>query len=370
MTGTAGSFRRTAQGLFLSVLFVKEGNVLCAVLPYCFLNCTLFGCVTWGEQSGLFRVSFSPNGHGLMTLLVSFLVISKVNLAYDRFREARRSVGDAFLRLRELCQLVATMAEAAKREAGADDNQELEKIEAWKDASVDKVMELLDATYTVIQSKRLARQLARNEMSDDGATSKVVGKDFEDPMMIVQTLRLHLYMVNDNFQLLERVQLITKLGEFVSDYRQCLQLASTPLPFCLVQMGRVFLCIWTFSMPLVLREGPFSDMWSAMVFLFFLTYGFIGLELVAMSLAAPFGDGPSDIRVTALRDAVFDGIERDLAITHAAAVSMSNSWATNINRRSRFSQQKNPTSTSSVAMGTDGAQGGNVAFSSNYLHLP
>jgi hypothetical protein len=40
-----------------------------------------------------------------MTLLVSFLVTSKVNLACERFREARRCVmGNAFLRLRELAQ--------------------------------------------------------------------------------------------------------------------------------------------------------------------------------------------------------------------------------------------------------------------------
>ena len=365
MTGTASSFRKTAQGLFSSVVFVKEGNVLCAVLPYCFLNCILFGFVTWGEQSGLFYVSFSPTGHGLMTLLVSFLVISKVNLAYDRYREARRAVGDAFLRLRELCQLVANMAEAAKVSAGVDNQSELERIEGWKSVSVDKVIELLDATNTVIQSKKLARQLAFNEFDKNGVKSKVVGQDFEDPMTIVQTLRLHLYMVNDNFQLLERVQLITKLAEFLSDYRMCLQLASTPLPFSLVQMGRVFLCIWTFTMPLVLRQGPFSDVWSAMVFLFFLTYGFIGLELAAMALASPFGDGSNDIGVSALRDAAYDGIERDLAVTQASSAGKKTG-----NHRSRFSKQKYVNSSNSVTSAAVDAQVEQVISTSNYYHLP
>lgn len=365
MTGTASSFRKTAQGLFSSVVFVKEGNVLCAVLPYCFLNCTLFGFVTWGEQSGLFYVSFSPTGHGLMTLLVSFLVISKVNLAYDRYREARRCVGDAFLRLRELCQLVANMTEAAKVAAGEDDQPDLERIEEWKSASVDKVIELLDATSTVIQSKKLARHLAFNE-----AKSNVVGQDFEDPMTIVQNLRLHLYMVNNNFQLLERVQLITKLAEFLTDYRLCLQLASTPLPFSLVQMGRVFLCIWTFTMPLVLRQGPFSDVWSAMVFLFFLTYGFIGLELAAMALASPFGDGSNDIGVSALRDAAYDGIERDLVITQASPARKNNCWAKTTNPRSRFSKHKNITSSNSVTSAAVDEQVEQVVSTSSYYHLP
>lgn len=365
---TVSSFRSAAKGLFTSVLFVKEGNVLFAVLPYCFLNCAIFAIVALGEQSGFFHVSFSPNGHGLMTLLVSFLVISKVNLAYDRFREARRAVGDGFLRLRELCQLVATTAEAAKAEAGQDDKEEQERIETWKSTCVDRIMDLLDKTNIVIQSKELARQLARNEIRADGVATKVVGKDFEDPMTMVQALRLHLYLVNDNFQLLERVTLVNKLGEFVTDYRQCLQLASTPLPFGLVQMGRVFLCIWTFTMPFVLREGPFSDMWSAMVFLFFLTYGFIGLELVAMNLESPFGDGPNDIRVSALRDAVFDGIERDMAVSHTMATE------TNIKsmacRRSRFSQQKNASNNASFTRAENEPHDANLITSSTYYHLP
>jgi len=362
----AQSFRNAAKGLFSSVLFVKEGNVLFAVLPYCVLNCALFAIVAWGEQSGIFHVSFSPNGHGLMTLLVSFLVISKVNLAYDRFREARRSVGDGYLRLRELCQLVHTTAEAAKAEAGQDDKLEQESIETWKTTCIDRIMDLLDKTNIVIQSKENARQLARNEVRDDGVATKIVGKDFEDPLTMVQALRLHLYLVNDNFQLLERVTLINKLGEFVSDYRLCLQLASTPLPFGLVQMGRVFLCLWTFTMPLVLLQGPFSDMWSAMIFLFFLTYGFIGLELVAMNLASPFGDGPNDIRVSALRDAVFDGIERDMAVSHTIGIELNN--RTMGNRRSRFSQQKNASSNATVARAENDHD--NLISSSSYYHLP
>jgi hypothetical protein len=172
-------------------------------------------------------------------------------------------------------------------------------------------------------------------------------------------------MVNDNLQLLERVQLITKLAEFLTDYRLCLQLASTPLPFCLVQMGRVFLCIWTFTMPLVLRQGPFSGVWSAMVFLFFLTYGFIGLELAAMALASPFGDGSNDIGVSALRDAAYDGIERDLVITQASPAWKNICWAKTSNPRSRFSKQKNINSSNSVD-----AQVEHAASTSSYFHMP
>ena len=76
-----------------------------------------------------------------------------------------------------------------------------------------------------------------------------------DPLEMMQIIRYHLYISATKYevQLLEQLKFIDKLRGFVSDYRELLDLASTPLPYSLVQMGRAFLSIWTFTMPLVLR---------------------------------------------------------------------------------------------------------------------
>ena len=55
-------------------------------------------------------------------------------------------------------------------------------------------------------------------------------------------------------------------------------------------------------------------MYSAMAFVFFLTYGFLGLELVAIKLMDPFGDGKNDLNVSGMREATAIGIERDLQV--------------------------------------------------------
>ena len=47
-------------------------------------------------------------------------------------------------------------------------------------------------------------------------------------------------------------------------------------------------------MPLVLRS-PFGDASAAMLFLFFLTYGFIGLEVVGLQMMSPFGKRKYDL---------------------------------------------------------------------------
>jgi len=57
------------------------------------------------------KIAFSPSGHGLMTLIVSFLVINKVNLAYDRYMQSRHSVGHALSACRELNQLSYLLTE-------------------------------------------------------------------------------------------------------------------------------------------------------------------------------------------------------------------------------------------------------------------
>ena len=64
---------------------------------------------------------------------------------------------------------------------------------------------------------------------------------------------------------------------------------------------------------MVLR-GVVSEIYSAMAFVFFLTYGFVGLELVAIKLMSPFGDGRNDLNVSGMREATARGIERDIEV--------------------------------------------------------
>ena len=49
-------------------------------------------------------IAFSPTGHGLMTLIISFLVVAKVNMSYDRYMSSRHEIGHALACLRELNQ--------------------------------------------------------------------------------------------------------------------------------------------------------------------------------------------------------------------------------------------------------------------------
>ena len=49
--------------------------------------------------------AFAMTGHTMTTFLVSFLVVAKIKISYERCIKARRALGDGLSRLRDLNQL-------------------------------------------------------------------------------------------------------------------------------------------------------------------------------------------------------------------------------------------------------------------------
>jgi hypothetical protein len=107
--------------------------------------------------------------------------------------------------------------------------------------------------------------------------------------------------------------MVDLLHEFVMSYRNLLRIASTPLPFALVQMGRTFIFIWVVTIPFVLSGGDFLQQYpSAFSFVILLTYGFLGLEFVSRMLSNPFGDEiKNDLNIKGMGAAAVIGIEND-----------------------------------------------------------
>ena len=48
-----------------------------------------------------------------MTLLISYLIVAKINLSYERYMTARHAIGSALSSLRELHQLVLAYSTSA-----------------------------------------------------------------------------------------------------------------------------------------------------------------------------------------------------------------------------------------------------------------
>lgn len=66
-------------------------------------------------------------------------------------------------------------------------------------------------------------------------------------------------------------------------------------------MTRTFLIIWVFTLPMALAND--IDKLTPLIFvIFFLTYGFVGLELICIEMDDPYGDDPNDFNVQALTE--------------------------------------------------------------------
>ena len=116
---------------------------------------------------------------------------------------------------------------------------------------------------------------------------------------------------------MEKITLIGKIDNYLAAYRELLKIASTPLPFPMVQMGRTF------------GKGR-VQLSAVLIFVFFLTYGYIGLELVSMTLLYPTGDDINDLNITGIKEATLLGMDNDATLVgthgqlHQSAASHTN----------------------------------------------
>lgn len=264
------------------------------MLPYCIFNCCLTYLIYFLESKAGIRITFSGQAHALMSLIVSYLVVSKVFLSLERYMLSRSWAGHCLTSLRELNQLVLTFSEG----------QSAVEARIWRREAREQIAELLQSTIRVVKDEEKAIYLARN----------VPPETDDDPFLYAQILRSHLYhgcyVLPVDLHILERCKMVDQLNVFLNAYREILLLASTPLPFTMIQMGRTFLFLWIFSMPFAL-VGIVDEIVSVLVFIFFLTYGYIGLEFVSMKLLHPFADSVNDIDIVGMGEAVIAGMEKD-----------------------------------------------------------
>lgn len=61
-------------------------------------------------------------------------------------------------------------------------------------------------------------------------------------------------------------------------------------------LSQTFLFLYLFSVPLVLVGDTNSSLFAHCFAIFLMTYGFMGLEVIAIALDDPFGDDPIDFK--------------------------------------------------------------------------
>ena len=135
-----------------AIVFRYASTVWPLVLPYCLFNILLLLALTLLKNHTEISLSILPQGHALMSILIAYLGVSKVNHAYERYMSAQVDTGHAFMILRELNQLSITLTEQYTGDAAVE----------WRNDTRQTIIQLIHETVATLRDERHAAALARN----------------------------------------------------------------------------------------------------------------------------------------------------------------------------------------------------------------
>lgn len=313
-----------------TVLTQLYGSVWPRVFPYCVANVVMTYTIWYLKNNNIVDLTSAPSGHKYMATMMSFLVVTRVKIMYDHYMYNSQKLSDCYRAIRELahCTCVLTARDKSTR------------AKEWRQDVIYNGIILLRVTMAVLEFRANPDQepwdvpelswiqqadikhnlfLKRLDSPDEAATSvrklgharlgggeddrrTVLDEACRAPIGLAFNLRKEIMKQRDGKWLKkgtwdhpcnEETKLLDCVGDFLKAFSGLRVLISNPFPFPLVQMTKTFLFVWMFSLPFALCHDEYRAV-NVCVIIFLITFGFFGLEFVAMELADVFGDDPSD----------------------------------------------------------------------------
>jgi len=268
------------------------------------------------EQVVDIPIEITSQAHTFMGLVVSFLLVSRVNIALARYNTARECLGQMCRSTRELvqnaCVLSSDVAENHDEQARSWRNEVAYRVilllrtavavvgyrtsgePAWA------VNELNGEEYEDIKNSIFMASSTKDVVTNKYAASHVQGtwqETMRVPIRVAYLLRKSVRSQNQRLAkplvFAAENKLYGCVDNFMSGYYGIRKFLTTPVPFPLVQMSRTFMFLFVFTVPFVMLSDR-SNIIAHCFAVFLLTYGFMGLEAVAIELDDPFGDDEND----------------------------------------------------------------------------
>jgi predicted membrane chloride channel (bestrophin family) len=306
--------------MHLAILFQMYGSVWPKVLPYCLLNLAITATIQYLIVYKHIDLTISDQSHAFMNLLVSFLIVSRVTISVSRYNDARSYLEIICRETRELLQTMLVLTRRMQMPCDKEWRNEtayralllLQVVMAVVDYRSDKVPaweipELLGGEEAAELKRLLYMDFGDEQFSDTTRTEFAM--TLRVPALMAYKLRCCIDSSSDRLSEkmdeLRALKLYDSVDSFMGGYYAIRQFVTTPFPFPLVQMTRTFLFFYIFTVPFALLNDA-SSTYAYLVVVFFLTYGFIGIELVSNELEDPFGNDPNDFNNMAMASLAFD----------------------------------------------------------------
>ena len=300
----------------LSVMLQCYGSIWRQVLPYCLFNTLLTWLLLYLLSKDI-DLTVSEWGHEFMSVLVSFLLMTKFNLTLNVYYEMQTNLMRLGQATRQIVMLACCLT------------QKHQKAAAWRSQVAYHALALLSATVTMLTKANDLNaweapgvsELGQLVLDTEPSTSYhqksaarrhgVHPRQYEaghslpsDVNLRVPTVLAHQLCQaitapgSSQLDSMQVKQLTDQVELFLEGYHRIRVYLNVPLPFSVVQMARIFLFLSVFTLPFAILSADLKlDDIQVLLLVFIMTYGFMGLELVCMNLDDPFGGDPSDLPV-------------------------------------------------------------------------
>jgi len=302
------------------VLFQCFGSTWPNITKWCLLNVVLYAGVSTLKDYAIIDLGISNQSHTLAGMIVSFLLVSRVNTGLNRYMACRGHINVMYRETREFIQTALILSHRKKN----DDDEACE----WRNEMAYRTLVLLRTAIAVVEypSKELpgwkCPELSGYEklystpcdLWKRNSLTSQPGDDYTNTMRIPfriayllrKTISEQEERLDNPFHVTQETKLYTTVDSFMNGYYGMRKFITTPVPFPLIQMTRTLVLIYIYTLPLILINNKERSMIWGCLSVFILTYGFLGLELVAIELDDPFGDDENDFNTLAFARMVFE----------------------------------------------------------------
>lgn len=299
-------------GNHVQVLFQMYGSAFPQVLPFVLCNMVWTLAVEYLKTNGVVDLTFhSSVGHSFMGLLVSFLIVSRSQISYNRFMTFRNLLAKQYCMCRQLAQFTMVYTFQTQTPEARQWRQEvcfrtIVLLRVTMDALLwsstergkwgDEYFKFQEMDVEAGERESVSEHFFRFRQLSHGRRSNV-DEIFRAPItfchLLKQTIMTHPEYLGYKLAVNEYRDLLFFVASFQEAFHGFRVLVFTPYPFPLVQMTRAFLFFWVYTLPLVLLKD--YRLWSSLLIVLLVSFGFIGIEYVSMALDDPFGDDTNDV---------------------------------------------------------------------------
>jgi predicted membrane chloride channel (bestrophin family) len=231
--------------------------------------------IVYTGKAEILDLRINDKGHTFMSVMVSFLIISRSHASLVRYMEARHFVGELMRCSRELIQhaVAFTRYERSKQ------------ARKWRAEIARRTCSLLRTVVVVLQHNKKREyvwQVAELTKAEKQALLLAVGGSNErSPLVLSIFIRTaissHIESLDSPLDVNVELKLLSCTSDFIAAYHGLMKLLSTPYPFPMLQMTRTFLFVWVFTLPFALANDIISFL-PLLLIVFFCTYGTFGFR--------------------------------------------------------------------------------------------